>query len=333
MKFKFIFLVLLLSNIGRSQISTTSALVPTITNAGLGDLYKTSDTNQLYIGLSNGTLSLIGGSANNWGLNGNSNATATSVLGTTTDTKVALTSNNTSILEAGKRGTLGLVTTAADFTDANQYMAYLRGGGTSALQFEASGNLYYKPMIFTTTDGNLRLKGTSGISDFFEIGSTGTGINGSLEFTVGDDGDEPIIFKKNHSSGSTIELMRMQGTGNSSDVRIGISTGGAVANSVLQVGGSVSLPIRVITGNTTLNDGDYTVILNPGSYYSGTEITLPAASTCKGRVYIVKNISNSVRNISTFIAYGGGTSTVLNGGRVYTFQSDGVNWQTINDMY
>ncbi|WP_264529513.1 hypothetical protein [Flavobacterium sp. N502540] len=336
MKFKFIFLILLFSNISRSQISTTSALAPTITNAGLGNLYKTSDTNQLYIGLSNGTLSLIGGGANSWSLNGNSNATATSVLGTTTDTKVALTSNTTSILEVGKRSTLGLVTTAADFSDPNQYMAYLRGNGVSALQFEVPAASSFKSMFFSNSDGNFRWKGSSAGNDFFEIGSAGTNDSGSLEIITGDNGDEPIIFKKYHFIDGTFEMMRIQGqgTGTAGTVRVGIFTNGAVANSVLQVGGSVSLPIRAVTGSTTLTDTDYTLILKPGVYSSAGAVTFPAASTCKGRIYIIKNTTGGNKNTTTFYLDRGGSSTaVMGSNRIYSFQSDGTDWQLISDDY
>ncbi|WP_264523364.1 hypothetical protein [Flavobacterium sp. N502536] len=342
MKIKILFLVILISTIARSQISTTSALAPTITNAGLGDLYLTSDTKQLYIGLSNGTLSLIG-NENDWSLNGNSNATATSLLGTTNDIKVALASNNTSILELGKRGTLGLVDSGRpEASNANQYMAYLKGNGVSALQFEASVAPNFKPIIYTTTEGNFRIKGAAapgvGFSDFFEMGSAGTNDNGSLEFIIGDDGTEPIVFKNSNYGtgvGVTTEMMRLQGqgSGTTSTVRVGIMTNGAVANSVLQVGGSVSLPIRAVTASTTLTENDYTLILKSGTY-TGTAVTLPAANTCKGRNYIIKNLSGIAITISPFIGrVGSGSITTIARERIYGLQSDGTDWQQISDDY
>jgi hypothetical protein len=333
MKIKFIFLVLLVSNITLSQISTTSALAPTITNAGQGDLYLTTDTNQLYIGLSNGILSLIGNESD-WKLSGNPNASAISLLGTTNDIKTNIGSNNTSIFELGKRSTLGLVQTYTDYDNANQYMAHLKGSGVSALQFEASAASFYKPMFFTTIDGNFRLKGSAAGTDFFEMGSAGTSNNGSFEFIVGDDGDEPVIFKKNHFTDGSAEMMRIQGQGSgpTSTVRVGIYTNGVVANSVLQVGGSLSLPIRSVTGSTTLTDNDYTVILKSGAY-SDTGVTLPTVSACKGRIYIVKNISTANRAISSYINRAGISSTTLLSNRIYSFQSDGVDWQQISDDY
>ncbi|WP_291285121.1 hypothetical protein [Flavobacterium sp.] len=332
MKIKILFLVVLISTIARSQISTTSALAPTITNAGLGDLYLTSDTKQLYIGLSNGTLSLIG-NENDWSLNGNANATATSLLGTTTDTKVALASNNTAILEVGKRGKLGLVTTS--LSDANQYMAYLKGNGVSALQFEASAAASdYRPIIFTTAEGNFRIKGAAAANDVFEMGSGGGTIdNGYFDIITGDNGDEPILFKNSNNNVIT-EMMRIQGQGSgaTSTVRVGIMTNGAVANSVLQVGGSFSLPIRTVTASTTLTENDYTLILKPGTY-TGTGVTLPYANTCKGRIYILKNISGANISISTYYNRTGVGSAVLTNGRIYSVQSDGTDFHQISDDF
>jgi len=336
MKIKFVFLILLVSNIALSQISTTSALAPSITNAGQGDLYLTTDTNQLYIGLSNGSISLIGNeNVSDWKLTGNSNASLTSLLGTTNDVKMNIGSNNTSILEFGKRSTLGLIDSGkTDYTDANQYLVHIKGGGVSALQFEASAASFYKPVFFTTTDGNFRFKGSAAGTDFFEMGSAGTSNNGSFEFIVGDDGDEPIIFKKNHFTDGSAEMMRIQGqgSGSTSTVRVGINTNGVVANSVLQVGGALSLPIRSVTGSTTLTYNDYTLILKSGSY-SGTGVTLPAASTCKGRIYIIKNISTADRTISSYINRSNASGTYVPSNRIYSFQSDGVDWQLISDDY
>jgi hypothetical protein len=350
MRIKFIYILLLVSSVAFAQITTTSVLAPGITTAGQGDLYLTSDTDQLYIGLSNGKVALIGKeAASGWGLNGNSNALATSFLGTTTDVKMNIGSFGTSILEFGRRQTLGLVQGYTDYTDANQYLVHVKGGGVSALQFEATNASFYKPMFFTTTDGNFRLKGSAAGTDFFEMGSAGTSNNGSFEFIVADDGNEPIVFKKYNCCPSGVnpyayvEMMRMQGIGmgdtpSGSAVRVGIgintttngvTANGVVANSVLQVGGSLSLPISSVTANVTLTDNDYTVILKAGA---GT-VTLPAASTCKGRIYVVKNISGVAKSITSFVNKEGINSTNLLNNRNYTFQSDGVDWQLINEDY
>lgn len=60
MRIKFTYILLLFSSIAFSQISISSSQVSTINNAGQGDLYLTTDTNQLFIGRSNGAIYLIG---------------------------------------------------------------------------------------------------------------------------------------------------------------------------------------------------------------------------------------------------------------------------------
>ncbi|MFH6999370.1 hypothetical protein ACHRVZ_15680 [Flavobacterium sp. FlaQc-57] len=269
--------------------------------------------------------------ANTWTLTGNSNASSNSFLGTTNDVKLSLRTNNVSILEFGKRSTLGLVQSYTDYTDSNQYLLNIKGNGTSALQFEASGANFYKPMFFTTASGNFRLKGSAGGNDFFELGSAGTNNDGSLEFIVGDDGNEPIVFKKYNSSTATnVEMMRLQGTGLDNNIRVGIKTYGVAANSTLQVKGSLSLAInRLSSGNITLDENHYTVILTSGSYSNPT-IILPAANICTGRVYIIKNYSGSVCNTNfNYVNRSGVNTTALANGRNFMLQSDGTEWQLI----
>lgn len=324
---------MLFSSIAFSQISISSLQATTINNAGQGDLYLTTDTNQLYIGLSDGTISLIGNeSASGWRLTGNTGIASSSFLGTTDDVKMNIGSNNITMLEFGKRSTLGLVQSFSDYTDVDQYLVHLKGnGGVSALQFEASGAGFYKPMFFTTTDGNFRLKGSAAGTDYFEMGSTGTNNNGSFEFIVGDDGDEPFIFKKyNYTTQTNIEMMRLQGTGLDNNVRVGIKTNGAVANSVLQVGGSLSLPIiRLTGGSINLDENHYTIILTPGTY-SNPAVLLPTAASCIGRVYVIKNYSGATRNTNLNYRNRSGLNTInLVNLRNFMLQSDGVEWQLI----
>ena len=270
-------------------------------------------------------------SVNAWTLSGNSNASANNFLGTTNDVKMSLGTNNVSLFEFGKRSTLGLVQSYADYTDGNQFVLSIKGNGTSALQFEASGANFYKPMFFTTALGNFRLKGSAGGNDFFEIGSAGTNNDGSLEFIVGDDGNEPIVFKKyNYSTNANVEMMRLQGTGLDSNVRVGIRTNGTVANSTLQVKGSMSLEVsRLSGGSITLDENYYSVILSPGSY-SNPAVVLPAASSCLGRIYIIKNYSGTVCNTNlNYVNRSGANTTNLANGRNFMLQSDGVEWQLI----
>jgi hypothetical protein len=264
-------------------------------------------------------------SSQNWLLGGN-NATnpATNFLGTIDDVKMQLRSNNQNVLEFGNRNTLGLVQAVTDYAVPTQKVTYLK----SALQFEAPGASFYKPLFFVDTDGNFRLKGSAAGTDFFSLGSAGTAGNGSLEFQIGDDGNEPMIFKKyNYSSGAYIEMMRMQGTGLDTTVRVGINTSGAVANSTLQVVGSQSNSITTFSAaNPTLNDTHYTAILATG--VSGT-LALPTASTCLGRMYCIRNTSGGAVTTSSYRDISNTAVTSIASTTTIQIQSDGTNWLQI----
>lgn len=292
-------------------------------------------------------LSVPGAGVNKWSLGGNANATNSNFLGTTNDIKFEIRSNNWGFLQFGRRQTLGLTQNFVDYQDDDQPLLHLNGNGnTSALQFQASAASFYKPMFFTTTNGNFRLKGSSGLTDLFEIGSKGPSNDGSLEFIIGDDGAEPIIFKRYdyRDGGFHKELFRVQGHNNSSSAktRFGININTAnqsldpeyddgqsglnIANSTLQVGGSLSLGIQSTSSNITLTEDHYTVIIT-----SNLDVTLPTASSCKGRIYILKNTHSSNVDISpNFLDSEGDSRSRINRESVTQLQSDGNNWQQIN---
>ena len=270
--------------------------------------------------------------ASNWLITGNSNTTSSNFLGTTNDILMSIRSNNTSMLEVGRRATLGLTVTSGGsnifpYNDANNYLVHVKGNsGVSALQFEAGAASFYKPIFFTDTNGNFTLRGSSAGTDFFELGSSGTSNNGQLQFTVGDDGDEPIIFYRDRFDRTPRlrEMLRMQGTGNNDNIRVGVNMNGSVANSTLQVNGSVSASILSVSSAITLDETHYTIILTNNS-----AITLPAASTCKGRIYIIKKTATGTATISAYLNSVGTSSTTITNG-VLQLQSDGTSWQQIN---
>lgn len=264
-------------------------------------------------------------SSQNWLLVGNVGTNpATNFLGTIDDVKMQLRSNNQNVLEFGNRNTLGLVEAIPDYTSPTERVTYLK----SALQFEAPGASFYKPMFYVDADGNFRLKGSAAGTDFFSLGSAGTAGNGSLEFQIGDDGNEPIVFKKyNYTSGAYIEMMRMQGTGLDATVRVGVNTSGTVANSTLQVVGSQSNSLtNFSTANPTLNDTHYTAVLLAG--VSGT-LALPTASTCTGRIYCIRNTSGGAVTTSTYKNISNTSVTSIASATVIQLQSDGANWLQI----
>jgi hypothetical protein len=269
---------------------------------------------------------------NSWLFTGNNTGVTypANFLGTTTDVPMSIRSNNTAMLEVGRRQTIGLYDATSTglfpYNQPNASVMYVRGtAGVSALQFESGAAAFYKPIFFTDADGNFKMRGSSAGTDFFELGSSGTANNGRLDFTIGDDGDEPIVFNKfNYTPVATVEMMRMQGTGLNNAVRVGVNMAGTVANSTFQVTGSVATNIATTNAAYTLTELNHTVIVT-----ANVAITLPAANTCVGRIYIVKKTVNGNTTISNYITSTGASSTNLSAG-VLQLQSDGTNWQQIN---
>lgn len=270
---------------------------------------------------------------NSWLYTGNSTGVTypTNFLGTTTDVPMSIRSNNTAMLDVGRRQSIGLLDATSTglfpYNQPDASVMYVRGAtGNSALQFESSGAAFYKPIFFTDADGNFKMRGSSAGTDFFELGSSGTANNGRLDFTIGDDGDEPIVFNKyNYTPVAIVEMMRMQGTGLNNTVRVGVNMAGTVANSTFQVKGSISANIITSAAAAiTLDETNYTVILT-----ANATIILPAANTCTGRIYIIKKTANGNSTISNFIS-NAATATNTIGRGVVQLQSDGTNWQQIN---
>src|SRR5204862_6656675 len=110
-------------------------------------------------------------------------------------------------------------------------------------------------------------------------------------------------------------------------------------------GGSVSSPIRVVTGNYTLANDDYTVLCNNTSGVNPVIITPPAAAASnKGRVYIVKRVNPNVGgtaadNCEVANLNGPAGNVVLNApGALTTYQtgvtiqSDGTGWWIVGTI-
>ncbi|SEB37141.1 hypothetical protein SAMN04489761_0228 [Tenacibaculum sp. MAR_2009_124] len=331
------------SVLGLPLVSSTTEM-NSINGAQEGSIVYNESQKGIYI--FNGT-NWVSPSGSNWLITGNNGTTSSNFLGTTNDIKMQIRSNNLPLLEFGRRQTLGLVQNFPDYTDTNQPLIHLNGNGNvAALQFAASGASFYRPMFFTTANGSFRLKGSSGGTDLFEIGSAGPANDGRMEFIIGDDGNEPIVFKRyDYRNGRFhTELFRVQGSngGANAKPRFGIninpqqvsldptyndtsSSGYNVANSTLQVGGSISTAILRTTSNISLNEDHHTVII------TGTHnITLPAANSCSGRLYIIKNISGNNRTISTYKTLSNGNSTTVFNSTALWLQSDGTSWQRIN---
>ena len=104
-------------------------------------------------------------------------------------------------------------------------------------------------------------------------------------------------------------------------------------NGVLSWATTNTMSINTISSATTLNATHYTVLCDANS--AGFTVTLPAASTCTGRIYrlIKKDVTSNTITLSIAISIPGSASTITTfnvPGEVLLIQSDGTNWYKIN---
>jgi hypothetical protein len=143
-----------------------------------------------------------------WKTTGNAGTdTTVNFIGTTDDKPLFLKSNSSTYMSMGRRQSLGLTQSYADYNDNNEKVTLLR----SALQFEAPGANLYKPKIFIDANGHLRFKASAAGTDYVEFGAFGTSNSGGFEIITGDEGDEPVLFRSyNSTTATTSEMLRVQ---------------------------------------------------------------------------------------------------------------------------
>lgn len=112
---------------------------------------------------------------------------------------------------------------------------------------------------------------------------------------------------------------------------VGINT--SDPKSTLEINGSMSQKVTAITSSTTLDAADNTVVCQNTTAIT---ISLPAVSTCEGRVYTIKKDMSSTNNV-TIDADG---SETIDGAATYTLSdvqgalsiaSNGTEWKIISD--
>ncbi len=106
-----------------------------------------------------------------------------------------------------------------------------------------------------------------------------------------------------------------------------IGVGNTTPNSTVQISGSFSVPIRSTAVNTTLGVNDHTLIMTAKDLI----ISLPVASSCSGRVYVLKNVANGDNFTSLpFLDKKGDPQLKLDKEKIFWLQSDGTSWHLIN---
>jgi Chaperone of endosialidase len=284
--------------------TTSSQTIDGLTSWTLNGLYQTVTVT------SNGTNwsivnDLPSSSAVSWSQTGNSNINPSiNFLGTSDDKQMILKSNGQSYLEFGRRQTLGLTQGFTDYDDNDEKVTYIR----SALQFEAAAASFYKPKMYTDVNGNFRVKGSSAGTDYFEFGSTGTSNNGGFEFIIGDDGDEPILFKSYHYINGMSEIMRLQ----SGRMAVGSNAFNATNPEKLLIDAGVTTSYNLMTGKGSI---DNYLQINVQNRSSGTSASSDLVATSDNGTetanYIDMGINSSGYNNTAVPVLNGVNNTYL----------------------
>lgn len=187
------------------------------------------------------------GSNNFWSTTGNANTTAaTNFIGTIDDKPLTLKSNNSTYAEMGRRQTLGLTQSYTDYDNNDEQVLHLR----APVQFYAPAAQFYKPKIYVDANGNFRTKGSSAGTDYFEFGATGANNDGGFEFIIGDDGNEPIVFKSYNYLTGMSEMMRLQ----SGRMAVGSNAFDATNPEKLLIDAGTTDSYNLMTGKGTINN-------------------------------------------------------------------------------
>ncbi len=177
-------------------------------------------------------------------------------------------------------------------------------------------------------------------SDNIRIGfGSGNVTTGSNNIIIG---NSTTTVPTNTADGQINIGNTIHGTGAyTSTAKIGIGDGNSAPTSTLDVSGSVSKSIVVKTASYTATDQDYTIIFNTSSTVT---LNLPTASTCSGRVYVIKTLfvtGSATVTIdpdgSESIFYHSSAATIDIGDvgserHSVTIQSDGTRWYVISDI-
>ncbi|WP_254639947.1 hypothetical protein [Chitinophaga sp. GbtcB8] len=184
--------------------------------------------------------------------------------------------------------------------------------GQAVVIWPASGELI---------DGALRLNLTFA-NDAYTLQSDGT------KWTALSYGHSRDRFILNEPSGQVSGSFHIDGDASMASIT---SNGPMVSNGPITAQGAVNMASVTVNRNTTLDETYYTVLADIGSNIT---ITLPDASECRGRIYVIKKISNNTNTITLASTSGliedAATQTITGYKQCATLQSNGTNWYLIS---
>ncbi|MEP6677152.1 MAG: hypothetical protein ABJA78_18470 [Ferruginibacter sp.] len=284
-----------------------------------------------------------------WILGGNT-LTGTHNLGTVSNHDLPFITNNTERMRINANGNTGIGTSS--FNVANPEKFVVDAGTTASvnaivgkgsidsylqlnIQNNSAGTSASSDVVATANNGS---ETTNYVDMGINGGSYSGGVMGAANdgylYTMGNNfllgtgnASKSLIFMTGGTSQAANERMRIDGTG-----KVGIGT--TSPNSTFQVSGSVTMSITTKTASYTATSTDHTIICNNTA--GAITITLPAASTVTGRIYVIKKISG----ISNNVIIDGNVSETIDGALTRTLsvqydtvliQCDGSNWFVLSN--
>ena len=187
-----------------------------------------------------------------------------------------------------------------------------------------NGTAYHRGAVIGTTIAANSAAGSTRFSQtmFFGIDKSGNSPQISSNWLMAMD-TQRVWIPKNLQVGGLVNGTTASLFVNSiTSGNVGINT--VSPTSKLQVVGSIAFTTTIISSATTL--GEHTVVFATGA--STYLVTLPSASSCAGRKYIIK-VNGGGKTISSFLDLTGSASTTLTNNTVLTIVSDGTNWQQL----
>ncbi len=240
-------------------------------------------------------------------------------------------------LTSGGGGSTAMTWTQNNFlTGLTVGTTTISSGTTTRILYDNAGVLGEYTLTGTGTVVAMQTAPTfiTSITSPLIIGGTGTTSTLTYKTTTGaGDIGADHIFLTGDNGGT--EAMRILNSGN-----IGIGT--ATPNSTLHVSGSLALKYLLVEVNEyAITEFDYTLSVNNGA--SDWSIVLPDASTCPGRIYIIKRYDNNSTGLVTVDANSCDVQSPATGSFNTTFdltawgtqnqsvmfQSNGSNWEAI----
>jgi hypothetical protein len=293
--------------------------------------------------------------SNAWSITGNTGTTSgTNFIGTTDIKSLVMRTNNLQGLILDSLGNIGVglspgftaspnrekLLVDAGTNPANNYINVVSGKGSTNnylqvnIQNRSAGTAASSDIVATNDLGTESINYIDmGInSSGFATGAITGAPNTAYLYATGNDfvignssSGKPLRFYTTNTSSTSTDAMRID-----SDGKIGIAT--SSPNSTFSVNGSVTMKFFTVSTTTySVSATDY-IVLNTGA---ASTWTLPAASSCAGRVYKLINhgtanvtLSPAVRNSSAVAA----TTTLSNvaGANSLEILSDGTDWRVIN---